>query len=225
MKILLAEDTLDLNRTVTAALEYSGYEVTSTYDGDEAFQEIEKNGYDAIILDIMMPKKDGLTVLKELREHGVLTPVLMLTAKVEVDDRVAGLEAGADDYLTKPFALKELLARIKALTRRYSEYSGNDLAFGDLKLKGAEYEMSAENAVRLSVKEYQLLKVLILNQDHPLDTKYLKEHVWEDEPDAGEDTIFLYISYLRGKLASVASNAEISGEKGGEFQIVMKPQS
>ena len=118
MKLLVAEDTVDLNRVVTAMLEHSGYSVDTVFDGEAALESIENNGYDAVLLDIMMPKKDGITVLKEMRAKNINIPVLLLTAKSEVDDRVEGLDAGADDYLPKPFAMKELLARVNAMTRR-----------------------------------------------------------------------------------------------------------
>lgn len=219
MKILLAEDTHDLNRAVCAVLAHEGYEPDPVYDGEEALEHIRENGYDAIILDIMMPKKDGIEVLKEIRDSNIITPVLLLTAKSEVDDRVDGLDAGADDYLTKPFAMKELLARLRAMTRRRTQYSGGDLQFADLKLKEANFELSCENAVRLSTKEFELLRTLIMNVEHPLDTEYLLNHVWEDEPDAVSDTVWLYVSYLNRKLGAVASKAQIEGERGESFQL------
>ena len=123
MKLLIAEDTTDLNRVVTAMLQRFGYDVDSVFDGAAALDKIDQNGYDAVILDIMMPKMDGISVLRNMRDKGITTPVLLLTAKSEVDDRVAGLDAGADDYLPKPFAMKELLARVNAMTRRNSVYS------------------------------------------------------------------------------------------------------
>ncbi|MBR1740592.1 MAG: response regulator transcription factor [Lachnospiraceae bacterium] len=220
MKILLAEDTKDLNRAICAVLEHEGYEADPVYDGEEALSHIRENGYDAIILDIMMPKRDGIQVLREMRESNIITPVLLLTAKSEVDDRVNGLDAGADDYLTKPFAMKELLARVRAMTRRRTQYSGGDLSFADLKLKEANFELSCENAVRLSTKEFELLRTLIMNVEHPLDTEYLLSHVWEDEPDAASDTVWLYVSYLNRKLGAIASSAQIVGERGESFQLM-----
>ena len=220
MKLLLAEDTRDLSRAVCAVLEHEGYEVDAVYDGEEALEHIRSNGYDMIILDIMMPKLDGLGVLKEARESNIITPVLLLTAKTEVDDRVTGLDAGADDYLTKPFAMKELLARIRAMTRRRTRYSGEDLTFADLQLKEANFELSCINAVRLSIKEYELLRTLIMNAEHPLDTDYLLEHVWADKPEAVSDTVWLYVSYLNRKLTSISSSAQIDGERGASYQLV-----
>lgn len=218
MKILLAEDTRDMNHVLTAALTHEGYDVDSAFDGEEALDFVRTNGYDAMVLDIMMPKKDGLQVLKELREENIVTPVLLLTAKAEVDDRVNGLDAGADDYLTKPFAMKELLARVRAMTRRKTEYAAKKLQYGDFSLDDEKFELSCENSVRLSVKEFELLQALILNQNHGVSTQYLLEHVW-DGAEAGPDTVWLYISYLRGKLRSVASNVEIEGERGSSFRL------
>ena len=219
MKILLAEDTRDMNHVLTAALTHEGYDVDSAFDGEEALDFVRTNGYDAMVLDIMMPKKDGLQVLKELREENIVTPVLLLTAKAEVDDRVNGLDAGADDYLTKPFAMKELLARVRAMTRRKTEYAAKKLQYGDFSLNDEKFELSCENSVRLSVKEFELLQALILNQNHEVSTQYLLEHVWAGAEEAGPDTVWLYISYLRGKLRSVASNVEIEGERGSSFRL------
>ena len=147
MKLLLAEDTLDLNRVITAGLKHSGFEVDQAYDGEQALNYIYSSGYDAIILDIMMPKKDGLEVLRELRNSNIVTPVLMLTAKSEIDDRVEGLDAGADDYLSKPFAMKELFARVRAMTRRKKEYSDAVLNFGDFTLDSETFELRSENSI------------------------------------------------------------------------------
>lgn len=219
MKILLAEDTRDMNHVLTAALTHEGYDVDSAFDGEEALDFVRTNGYDAMVLDIMMPKKDGLQVLKELREENIVTPVLLLTAKAEVDDRVNGLDAGADDYLTKPFAMKELLARVRAMTRRKTEYAAKKLQYGDFSLDDEKFELSCENSVRLSVKEFEFLQALILNQHHEVSTEYLLEHVWDGAEEAGPDTVWLYISYLRGKLRSVASNVEIEGERGSSFRL------
>lgn len=220
MKLLLAEDTHDLNRALAAVLEHSGYDVDTTFDGAEAIEHLQKDSYDACILDIMMPKKDGIEVLREMRSRGILTPVLLLTAKAEIDDRVAGLDAGADDYLTKPFAMKELLARVRSMTRRYNEYSARELTFGDITLKADTCELSCSNTVRLSIKEFELIQTLALNAGRDLDTKYLLEHVWAHEPEAQPDTVWLYISYLKGKLTSVDSRVSILGERGGSYRLV-----
>lgn len=220
MKILLAEDTRDLNRAITAILEHEGYAVDSAYDGEEALEYTKGDSYDAILLDIMMPKMDGLQVLREIRSRHILTPIMLLTAKTEVDDRVEGLDAGADDYLPKPFAMKELLARVRALTRRNTSYSGNMLSYGDIKLNAEDLALTASNTVRLSIKEFELMQQLMTNMDLELSTEYLLSHVWAGEPDAHEDTVWLYISYLKGKLGSVGSDVTISGERGGKFRLI-----
>ena len=219
MKLLLAEDTFDLNRAITALLRHEMYEVDSAYDGEEALDYILKSDYDGIILDIMMPKKDGLEVLKEMRSRHILTPVLLLTAKTEIDDRVAGLDAGADDYLPKPFAMKELLARIRSMTRRTREYVANELSFEDISLNPMNYVLSSHNTVSLTAKEYELMEVLLANRESELETDYLLNHIWKSEENAHADTVWLYINYLKGKLKSVGSRVTISGTRGGSFRL------
>jgi DNA-binding response OmpR family regulator len=167
----------------------------------------------------MMPGKSGLEVLRGMRASGDVTPVILLTAKTEIDDRVEGLEAGADDYLPKPFAMKELLARVRSLTRRMTEYSSRDLCYEDILLKAESFELSAKNSVRLSIKEFELMQTLILNAGRDLETKYLLEHVWSKEPEAQPDTVWLYISYLRNKLVAVAAKLVIEGVPGGSFTL------
>ncbi len=219
MKLLFAEDTKDLSRAVCAVLTHEGYDVDPVFDGAQALEHLALDSYDCIILDIMMPNTDGLEALRVLRSRNILTPVLMLTAKAEVDDRVNGLDAGADDYLTKPFAMKELLARVRALTRRKNDYSGNDLHYHDVSLHAGTLELSCENSVRLSIKEFELLQTLIMNAGRSLPTEYLLSHVWADEPAAVSDTVWLYISYLNGKLRAVSSAVTIIGERGGAFTL------
>ena len=219
MKVLLAEDTRDLNRAVSVLLTREGYEVDSAYDGIEAYDFALKNGYDVIVLDIMMPGMDGISLLKELRIKKIMTPVMMLTAKADVDDRVAGLDAGADDYLPKPFAMKELLARVRALIRRGGDYTSDVIKFADLTLNGSDLTLSSGNTVRLSIKEYELMRELMANAGASLTTESLIERVWKNEEGAGEDTVWLYIAYLKNKLRAVASPVAILGEKGGSFTL------
>lgn len=214
-RLLLAEDTRDLNRALTTVLEHEGYEVKPAFDGEEALALIEREQFDVLVLDIMMPKKDGLQVLSQIRSEGNVTPVLLLTAKAEVDDRVTGLDAGADDYLTKPFAMKELLARVRSMTRRREDYEGQPLSFGDIVLNGQTFELSASNAVRLSVKEFELLQTLMMNADRELTVDYLLGRVWHKERDTQEDTVRLYVSYLQSKLKWVGSHVTIRASEGG----------
>ena len=213
--LLLAEDTRDLNRALVTVLEHEGYEVVPAYDGEEALEQLSATTFDGVILDIMMPKKDGLQVLEAMRADGDYTPVLLLTAKAEVDDRVTGLDAGADDYLTKPFAMKELLARVRSMTRRKVEYSNQRLVFGDIVLDAQEFELSAGNAVRLSVKEFELMQTLVLNSERALTSEYLLGRVWKGEDDAQDDTVRLYVSYLQGKLKWIGSSVTIAESLGG----------
>ncbi len=220
MKILLAEDTRDLNRNITLLLNLEGYEPDSVFDGAEAMECLKKDGYDCIILDIMMPKMDGLSVLRELRSRHILTPVLLLTAKAEVDDRVTGLDCGADDYLPKPFAAKELLARVRALIRRQPVFEAENLQLGDIMLNTGTFSLSSANSVRLSLKEFGVMRLLMSNKDISLSTEFLLEHIWKNEPDAQEDTVWLYISYLKRKLLLINSTVSISGQKGGSFRLI-----
>ena len=219
MKILLAEDTIDLNNALTTVLKHEEYDVDNVFDGQEALEHLDVDSYDCIILDVMMPKKDGIEVLTTLREKHILTPVLMLTAKSEIEDRVAGLDAGADDYLTKPFAIKELLARVRALTRRKTDYSTNDLTYKNIKLNAASLELSSENTVRLSIKEFELLQVLILNNERYLEVPYLIEKVWNNDEAVKPDTVSLYISYLKRKLFAVSSSVEIVGDMENGYKL------
>lgn len=220
MKILIAEDTTDLNRVVTAMLEHAGYDVDSVFDGEAALEKVEQNGYDAVILDIMMPKKDGISVLQAIRTNNITVPVLLLTAKAEVDDRVAGLDAGADDYFPKPFAMKELLARINAMTRRRIRYETRILNFADFSLDSETLELASQSSVRLSMKEGELLQLLIRHAEKPLETDFILEHIWDREPEASEDTVHLYIRYLCRKLAAVSSGTRIEGERGSSYRLM-----
>lgn len=219
MKILLAEDEPQLNRVIKAALETQHYQVDSAFNGQEAVNLTKKNPYDVIILDIMMPVMDGITALKKIRAAGDRTYVIMLTAKAEIDDRVLGLESGADDYLTKPFSLKELIARIRSQERRADNYSTGDLKYGDLTLKIEEQELDAHNSISLSNKETELLQYLLLNKEKNLSTEELLDHVWKNDQHANAEIVWVYISYLRQKLSSVRSSIKIEGEKGGNYKL------
>jgi len=222
MKILVAEDTRDLNRALEAILQQSGYEVTCVFDGREALDRALSQSFDGIILDIMMPKMDGLEALREMRGRGIVAPVLLLTAKAEVDDRVVGLDAGADDYLPKPFAMKELLARVRALCKRRSGYSDVDLSFGDIRLRADTFELACENTVRLSVKELELMQLLIRNADHPLASEFVLGRIWEDDRSATGETLALYVSYLRAKLKAVASTLAVMVNDEGGIRLVAR---
>ncbi len=219
MKLLLAEDERELSRAVCTVLGHFGYETDAAYDGEEAAALAAGNSYDCILLDIMMPKKDGITVLQEIRQSGNVTPVILLTAKSQVEDRVDGLDAGADDYLTKPFAVKELVARVNSLLRRAGAYTPTKLTMGNVQLNTEEQELSAVNSVRLSRKEAQLMQLLLLNQGKSFTTQELYERVWHDEPEGSLDLVWVYISYLRKKLSAIAADLQIEGEKDGSFRL------
>ena len=218
MKILLAEDTKDMNRVVTAALEHQGYHVDSVFNGREALEAAMQSGYDAMVMDIMMPEMDGIEVLKILREKKIITPVLLLTAKTGIDDRVDGLDAGADDYLTKPFSMKELLARVRAMTRRKNQYESKLMTYGDISLNGDNFELKAMNTIRLSVKEYELLQALMVNTETFLSADFFLEHIW-DNSDAEISTVKLYVAYLNNKLKAVSSRVTIL-EKNGTYKLM-----
>lgn len=221
MKILLAEDELDLSRAVTAVLTVQGFDVTCAYDGEQAFKESIKNAYDCMVFDIMMPKMDGIQALKAIRARGDITPVIMLTAKAEIDDRVTGLDAGADDYLTKPFAMKELVARINSQTRRFGSFNSTTLSFGNATLNTAQQELGAKNTIRLAKKEAQLMEFLILNAEKELSTDEIFRKVWREEEAQNTALVYMYISYLRSKLKSVNADITIEGEKDKAYKLII----
>ncbi|MCR5586679.1 MAG: response regulator transcription factor, partial [Lachnospiraceae bacterium] len=171
MRLLLAEDEKELSRALVAVLNHEGYDVDPVYDGEEAVEKGRNGIYDCMILDIMMPKKDGVSALKEMRAAGNVTPALFLTAKSEVDDRVVGLDAGADDYIAKPFAMKELVARIRSLTRRAGSYTPKEIKFGSVTLDTEEQAIYSENSIRLAKKESRLMELFMLNADKELSTE------------------------------------------------------
>ena len=219
MKVLFAEDTKDLNRAVTKVLEMEKYEVESVFDGQEAIEKIDGNAYDLIITDIMMPKKDGMEVLAHIRGRHITTPVILLTAKADIDDRVAGLDAGADDYLPKPFAIKELLARIRSVCRRYEITEKKEFSFEDVTLDAETLALAAKNSVRLSIKEFELMQTLMTEEGKGLNEEAIIGRVWKNDEKANKDTVWLYVSYLKGKLASVGSKVTIEGGRGGEYAL------
>lgn len=220
MKILVAEDEPQLLRVLTVAMEHAGYDVDPVDNGLKAVEHAKENSYDVIMLDIMMPVMDGITALKKIRESGDKTYILMLTAKAEVDDRVTGLDSGADDYLTKPFSLKELLARLRSKERREDDFTANKLELGDVTLNVSKQELVSHNSIRLSGTETQLMNYFLLNQNKELSTEELLNHVWKNDIDANADVVWIYISYLRQKLQSIQSSVRIEGDKGGSYKLV-----
>ena len=220
MRLLFAEDEKSLSRAITAILKKNHYEVDAVYDGEEALAYLECGTYDGAILDIMMPKKDGLTVLKEIRRQGNNIPVLMLTAKAEIDDRVLGLDSGANDYLTKPFAAPELLARIRAMTRTQMTQNTSSLSFGNLSLNQTSFELSSPSgSYQLTNKEFQLLELLMANPGQVISSDRLFEKIWGYESDADPSVIWVYISYLRKKLTALNASVRIRAIRNAGYRL------
>ncbi|MBQ3335747.1 MAG: response regulator transcription factor [Eubacteriaceae bacterium] len=216
-KILLAEDEKELQKAEVTVLQMSGYEVDAVDNGMQAVEAAKTNIYDCMVIDIMMPVMDGIEALKAIRASGNVTPVILLTAKAEIDDRITGLDAGADDYLTKPFAMKELLARIRSMTRRQEAYTPTKLSIGNVTLNTEQQELSVENAIRLANKESKLMEFLMLNAEKDVSTMEILNHVWHGDPEADMDIVWIYISYLRKKLESIDANIFIDGERDQSF--------
>ena len=221
MRILLAEDELASSKAYAQVLIMQGYEVEQVYDGKAALEAANSDTYDLMIFDVMMPKMSGLEVLKALREAGNTTYVIMLTAMSELDDKVEGLEMGADEYLTKPIPLKELAARVRSLERRIdTNYNENVLTFGSVKLNVSQQELSAKNSIILAGKETKLMEVLMLNKNKKLSTEYIYNHVWSKDDDSDTGYVWIYISYLKQKLKAINANVDILGEENREFELV-----
>ena len=220
MRLLLAEDEKELSKALCAILKHNNYSVDAVYDGQDALDYGLDENYDGIILDLMMPKKNGLEVLEELRKAGVSTPVLILTAKTQLEDKIAGLDKGADDYLTKPFATGELLARIRAMTRRKSEFTPNLMTFGNLSLNRETFELSSPSGtVRLGNKEFQMLELLMDNPGRLISTEQFMERIWGYETEAEINVVWVYISYIRKKLAGLDANVEIKATRGVGYSL------
>ena len=218
MKVLLAEDETDLREVIAAYLEYQGYHVTAVPNGQEAVEKAALDAYDAIIMDVMMPVLNGFDAMRRIRESGNTIPAIFLTAKAEVSDRIEGLEAGADDYLTKPFAMAELSARLRALGRRMREYKVRSLSFGNLELDMESSELRALNTIGLAHKEVLLLNCLLSNTDRALTSQELIDAVWNQEK-ADASTVWIYISFLKAKLQSVQANVKIEGDRDHPYQM------
>ena len=221
MRLLLAEDEEELNQALAAVLQHNNYSVDCVYDGQEALDYLENAEYDGVILDIMMPKKNGLEVLKTIRSQKNSVPVLLLTAKSQVDDKVDGLDAGADDYLTKPFVMKELLARIRAMTRRQSNVTDNVLEYGNVTLNRSVYEMSVgENSVRLANKDFQMMEMFMSNPGQVFSAERFMEKIWGYDSDTEISVVWVYISNLRKKLATMGADLEIKAVRNQGYSLI-----
>ncbi|SFS03317.1 response regulator transcription factor [Anaeromicropila populeti] len=220
MKLLFAEDDRDISRAVVTLLERSNYAVDPVFNGLDALDYAKHGDYDGIILDIMMPKMNGIQVLEQLRRDGIKTPVMMLTAKGEMDDRVLGLDSGADDYLTKPFAGRELIARVRALLRRSGEYISDCLTFGDIQLDRGTYCLSCnEKSVHLSSKAFQMMEMFILSPRKIISMNQFMEHIWGWDSEAEINVVWVNISFLRKKMAEIGSRCEIRATRGVGYSL------
>lgn len=210
MRILLAEDEVALNKAVSKILQRNNYTVDSVFDGEDALTYLTSGLYDLAVLDVMMPKLDGISVLKALRGKGIAVPVIILTAKSQTEDKVLGLDCGADDYVTKPFEIEELLARIRAVTRRKSGEDTNELIYGDLKLDVKTFEISSLlGSKKLNHKEFQLLEYLMKNPKSVTSADRLMEKIWDVDSNADLNVVWVYLSGLRKKLTEIGSTVKI----------------
>ena len=219
MRILLAEDDKELSNAVTRVLKVSNFDVDQAYDGQEALDYIDYMKYDVIIMDIMMPKMDGITCVKRIRDKKCHTPIIMLTAMSETDDKVNGLDAGADDYLTKPFVVKELLARIRALLRRDSAIVDN-YSIGNVTLDSQTFEIkNGSKSQRLTAKEYKLMELLIRNKNQIISTEKIMDDIWDLESDAEINVVWVFISSLRKKLEQIEADHIIKAVRGLGYRL------
>ena len=221
MRILLAEDEKSMSRALTAILKGNNYSVDAVYNGSDALDYLTAGDYDAAILDVMMPGMDGFEVLKRARSSGVKIPVMMLTAKSQVDDKVEGLDLGANDYLTKPFDGKELLARLRAMTRTLTPAGDNLLRFGNISLNRANFELSSPSeSVRLSSKEFQMMEYLMSNPGMLITTERFFDKIWGLDFEGDTSIVWTNLSYLRKKLIRIGANVRIKAVRNAGYSLV-----
>ena len=222
MRILLAEDELALAKALVKIFEKSNYSIDAVHNGQDALDYLEAGNYDVAILDIMMPKVDGITVLKKIRSAGSDLPVLMLTAKAEIDDKVLGLDSGANYYLTKPFDAKELLAAVRAITRQGKEVD-NKLAYGDLVLDRASFALSTPHGdVQLANKEFQMMEMLMANPGNVISVETFMERIWGYDTETESNVVWVYISYLRKKLEALSADIAIKASRNAGYSLEEK---
>ena len=220
MRILIAEDEKEIAKALKIILEKNKYTVDMVHNGREALDYALSTSYEVIVLDIMMPEMDGLSVLRRLREMGIATPVMFLTAKSEIEDRVAGLNAGADDYLSKPFATSEFVARVKALSRRSEVYAPSVLTFANINLDCNSYVLSSEQQeIRLNNKEFQMLELFIKHPRHVFSSEHLMDKIWGADSEASIDVVWTYVGFLRKKLKQLDAQAEIKTIRGAGYSL------
>lgn len=224
MRLLLAEDEQALSRALVTILERNNYSVDAVYDGQAALDYLEADNYDGVILDIMMPKVDGMTVLKTIRAAGNPIPVLLLTAKGEVDDKVLGLDAGANDYLTKPFHMRELLARVRAMTRVLTAQTDSRLHMGNVTLDRATFELSTPcGSFRLANREFQMLELLMSNPGTLIPSERFLEKIWGYDSETELNVVWVYISYLRKKLTALQADVQIKATRNAGYALEKAP--
>ena len=210
MRVLLAEDEVELSKALVTILKHNNYSVDAVFNGRDAVDYMETGVYDCAIFDVMMPVMDGITALKTVRSKKIETPILILTAKSETDDKVLGLDSGANDYLTKPFATKELLARLRVLTRSVSDGANNVLQYGDLTLDRSAFSASVGNdSVKLNNKEFQMLEMFMMNPKNVISTETFMDKIWGLDSEAEISVVWVYVSNLRKKLLNLNSNVKI----------------
>ena len=220
MRILLAEDEKALSKALVKIFEKNNYSIDAVYDGEEALDYLDGGNYDAAVLDIMMPKVDGITVLKKLRAGGSDLPVLMLTAKSEIDDKVLGLDSGANYYLTKPFDSKELLAAVRAITRSGNEVD-TKMSFGNITLDRASFELSGPAGdVKLANKEFQMMELLMAKPGNIISVDTFMDHIWGYDSDTESNVVWVYVSYLRKKLTAIGSDVMIKASRNAGYSLV-----
>ena len=222
MRLLLAEDEKDLADALEAMLKHNNYSVDVVNNGQDALDYLMLDDYDGAILDVMMPQMDGVTVVRKLRENKKSTPVLLLTAKSEIEDKVYGLDSGADDYMTKPFVTRELLARVRSMTRRQATFTSNVLELGNVSLSKHTFELSTEkDKVRLSNKEYQMMEMLMRNPGNVIQTEQFLEKIWGYDSDSEINVVWVNISYLRKKLKALDANVQIKATRNVGYTLEM----
>lgn len=221
MRILLAEDEIALAKALVRIFENNNYSIDAVHNGQDALDYLEAGNYDAAVLDIMMPKVDGITVLRKLRESGSNLPVLMLTAKSEIDDKVLGLDSGADYYLTKPFDAKELLAAVRAITRSGNEVD-TKLSFGNITLDRASFLLSSPaGSIKLANKEFQMMELLMTKPGNIVSVDTFMDHIWGYDTDTESNVVWVYISYLRKKLASLDADVKIKATRNAGYSLTL----
>ncbi len=219
MRILLAEDERSLARALVKIFEKNNYSADAVHNGEDALMYLEGGNYDVVVLDVMMPKMDGITALKKLRASGNQIPVLMLTAKSEIDDKVLGLDSGANYYLTKPFNTRELLATIRAITRTQDEVD-TKLYVGNITLDRSTFELaSPHGSFRLANKEFQMMEIFMSNPHHIISAERFMERIWGFDNEAEINVVWVYVSYLRKKLAALHANISIKSSRNAGYSL------